>query len=145
MEQRMDLLALMPEAYKAMYGLENYLKSSDLSVTHKHLIKIRASQINGCAYCIMMHTKEAKKAGETEDRIYALNAWKETNYYTSQEKALLALTEAVTLISSNHLPDDIYQNAVDELGENYTAQAIMAVVTINAWNRLAISSRKMPD
>ena len=141
----MDLLALMPEAYKAMYGLENYLKSSSLSPIHKHLIKIRASQINGCAYCIMMHTKEAKKSGETEERIYALNAWKETNYYDVKEKALLALTEAVTLISTNHLPDDVYQNAVQELGETYTAQAIMAIATINAWNRLAISSRKMPD
>lgn len=139
MKSKINILQTEPEAYKAMSGLETYIASTALSPTHKELIKIRASQINGCAYCINMHTKEARKLGETEQLIYLLNAWRDTNLYTEEEKAILALTEEVTLIG-NHISDATYQNAAKILDEKYLAQVIMMIVTINAWNRIAISS-----
>lgn len=142
MESRIDIQKIEPAAYQAMYGLEKYLASSSLTATHKELIKLRASQINGCAFCINMHSTDARKLGETEQRIYLLNAWKETNLYTEEEQAILALTEAVTLIT-NHVSDSTYQKAASLFDENYLAQIIMAIVTINAWNRIAITSRSM--
>src|SRR5690606_141115 len=141
MKKRLDIIATQPEAYKAMSALENYLKASQLSPIHKELIKIRASQINGCAFCINMHTLDARKAGETEQRIYLLNAWKETDLFTEEEKAILALTEEVTLIQ-NHVSDETYAKAADLFEESYLAQIIMAIVTINSWNRLAITAQK---
>ncbi len=131
-----------PELYKAMFALEKGLAASDLSKTHRELIKIRASQINGCAFCINMHSRDARKNGETEQRIYLLNAWRETDLYTPEERVILALTEEVTLIQQ-HVSDKTYRDAVELLGESYTAQVIMATVTINAWNRIAIST-EMP-
>lgn len=131
-----------PELYKAMFALEKGLAASDLSKTHRELIKIRASQINGCAFCINMHSRDARKNGETEQRIYLLNAWRETDLYTPEERVILALTEEVTLIQ-HHVSDKTYREAVELLGESYTAQVIMATVTINAWNRIAIST-EMP-
>ncbi|MGQ3013980.1 MAG: carboxymuconolactone decarboxylase family protein [Flavobacteriales bacterium] len=128
-----------PELYKAMFALEKGLAASDLSKTHRELIKIRASQINGCAFCINMHSRDARKNGETEQRIYLLNAWRETDLYTPEERVILALTEEVTLIQQ-HVSDKTYRDAVELLGESYTAQVIMATVTINAWNRIAIST-----
>lgn len=128
-----------PEMYKAMFGLERSLASSDLSKTHRELIKIRASQINGCAFCINMHTRDARQNGETEQRIYLLDAWRETELYTPEERVILALTEEVTLIQQQ-VSDKTYREAVELLGESYTAQVIMATVTINAWNRIAIST-----
>src|SRR5690606_2093648 len=127
--------------YKAMSAMENYVKNSRLSPTHKELIKIRASQINGCAFCINMHTSEARQAGETEQRIYLLNAWRETDLFTEEEKAILALTEEVTLIQ-NHVSDATYERVAELFDETYLSQIIMAIVTINAWNRLAITGRK---
>ena len=141
MKQRIDIIATQPEAYKAMSALESYLKNSGLSPIHKELIKIRASQINGCAFCINMHTADARKAGETEQRIYLLNAWRETDLFTEEEKAILALTEEVTLIQ-NHVSDATYERAAALFDETYLSQIIMAIVTINAWNRLAITGRK---
>lgn len=141
MKQRIDIIATQPEAYKAMSALESYLKNSALSAIHKELIKIRASQINGCAFCINMHTADARKAGETEQRIYLLNAWRETDLFTEEEKAILALTEEVTLIQ-NHVSDATYERAAALFDETYLSQIIMAIVTINAWNRLAITGRK---
>jgi len=132
----------VPEMYKAMFALEKSLAGSDLSKNHYELIKIRASQINGCAFCINMHTRDARRNGETEQRIYLLNAWRETDLYTPEERVVLALTEEVTLIQ-HHVSDKTYREAVELLGESYTAQVIMAVVTINAWNRIAIST-EMP-
>jgi AhpD family alkylhydroperoxidase len=129
-----------PEAWKAMYGLEKYLSTSGLSATHKHLIKVRASQLNGCAYCLDMHTKEARKDGETEQRLYMLSAWRETTLFSPEEKALLALTEQVTLISQGGVSDAVYQQARALLDEHYVAQALMAIVSINAWNRIAITT-----
>ncbi|RYJ41214.1 carboxymuconolactone decarboxylase family protein [Flavobacterium beibuense] len=144
MKTRMKLLEVVPEAYKAMFGLEKYINGTELSKTHKHLIKIRASQINGCAFCINMHTEEARKDGETEKRIYALNAWWDTNYFIAEERALLALTEEVTRITGK-VSDETYENAVNLLGESYTAVAIMAIVAINGWNRMSISTHLMPE
>lgn len=139
MSERINIQHVEPTAYKAMYGLEGYLQTSQVSKTHKELIKIRASQINGCAFCINMHTEDARKNGETEQRIYLLNAWRETNLYTEEERAVLALTEEVTLIQ-NHVSEETYKNAERLFGVNHLAQIIMAIVTINAWNRIAITT-----
>ena len=144
MKTRMKMIEVVPDAYKAMYGLEKYIYGTELSKVHKHLIKIRASQINGCAFCINMHTEDARKDGETEKRIYALNAWWDTNYFTTEEKAILALTEEVTRITGR-VSDEVYFGAVDLLGEKYTADAIMAIVAINAWNRMSITTHLMPE
>jgi len=142
MESRIDIQQIEPEAYKAMFALEDYLQNARLSKTHLELIKIRASQINGCAFCINMHTSDALKQGESPQRIFLLNAWQETELFTEEEKAVLAITEEVTLISRNGLSDQTYQQAKKLFDENYIAQIIMAAVTINAWNRIAISTKK---
>lgn len=142
MGNRIDIQKLEPAAYKAMLALEAYLQNSQLSKTHLELIKIRASQINGCAFCINMHTEDAMKHGETAQRIFLLNAWKETELFTEEEKTILAITEEVTLISQNGLSDLTYQQAEKFFNKNYIAQIIMAVVTINAWNRIAVSTKK---
>ncbi len=144
MDTRINIQEIQPQAYKAMFGLEGYLKTTGLDPTHKELIKIRASQINGCAFCLDMHTKDALKAGETTQRIFLLNAWKETQLFTREEKIILALTEAVTLIHQGGIPDALYREAESVLGTTYLAQVIMAVVTINAWNRIAISTNMQP-
>lgn len=143
MDHRMKLKEVIPDGYKALYPLEEFLSKSELTATHKDLIKIRASQINGCAFCIDMHTKEARKAGETEQRIYALNAWCETPFFTEEERAILALTEETTLIQ-HHVASETYNKAVELLGEKYTALVIMAIISINAWNRIGISTHMMP-
>ncbi|WP_231460581.1 MULTISPECIES: carboxymuconolactone decarboxylase family protein [unclassified Pedobacter] len=142
MESRIDIQKTEPAAYQAMYALEKYLAGSKLTPIHKELIKMRASQINGCAFCLNMHSVDARKLGETEQRIYLLNAWKETNLFTEEEQAILALTEEVTLIT-NHVSDNTYNKAAKLFDQNYLSQIIMAIVTINAWNRIAITSRTM--
>jgi AhpD family alkylhydroperoxidase len=141
MNKRIQIAETEPAAYKAMYALENYLRESQLSKTHKELLKMRASQINGCAYCIDMHTKDALKNGETNQRIFLLNAWRETDLFTEEEKIVLAITEEVTLIHQLGLSEETYQKAVALFGKNYLSQLIMAVVTINAWNRIAVSTQ----
>ena len=123
-----------------MYGLEGYLQTTDLTPTHKNLIKMRASQINGCAYCLDMHAKEALKAGETQQRLFVLSAWRETTLFTEEEQAILALTEETTLIHQHGVSAAIYAQAEKLLGEKYVAQIIMAVVAINGWNRIAVST-----
>lgn len=140
MEKRLNIEALEPNAYKAMYGLVGYLQTTDISKTHRHLISTRASQINSCAHCLNMHTKEALNSGETQQRLFLLSAWKETNLFTEEEKAILALTEEITLISQHGVTDAVYKKAVDLLGENYVAHVIMAIVAINGWNRIAVST-----
>lgn len=142
MEKRIQIDKLEPYAYKAMFGLEKYLNQSDISETHKELIKIRASQINGCAFCINMHTKDALKNGETKERIFLLNAWKETDIFTEKEKTILLMTEEITLIHKNGLSTETYKKAKVIFEENYIAQIIIAITTINAWNRIAISTHK---
>ena len=143
MEKRMDLSVVEAEGYKVMLAFEKYLAASELTKTHKELIKIRASQINGCAFCLDMHTKDALKYGETQQRIFTLSAWRDTPFFTKEEQAILALTEEVTLIS-NHVSDKTYNEAVAVLGEKYTAQVIFAIITINGWNRVAITTGMMP-
>ncbi len=144
METRVNILKTAPEAYKAMMGLEKFLASTSLNPIHKELIKIRASQINGCAYCINMHTRDARKIGETEQRIYLLNAWRETQLYSEEEQAILAMTEEITLIQ-NHLSKATYDNARRLFDEEYIAAIIMMITTINAWNRIAISTEMALD
>lgn len=145
MEKRINIAVTEPEAYKAMLGLEKFLSQTGLDKQLKELIKIRASQINGCAYCLNMHTRDARKLGETEQRIYMLSAWKEVDgIYSEEERAVLALTEEVTLIPQG-VSDETYNKAAQLFGEKALAQIIIAIVTINAWNRIAISTRLQPE
>lgn len=144
METRINIEKTEPAAFKAMYALEGYLATIEVSKSHKELVKIRASQINGCAFCINMHTKDARKNGETEQRIYLLNAWKETSLFSEEEKAILALTEEVTLIANGGVSDATYQRVVALFGEQYVAQLLMLIVTINAWNRIAVTTQLQP-
>jgi len=144
MSQRILIGKADPAAYKAMLGLDKYLETSRLSATHKDLIKIRASQINGCAYCINKHAKEARAVGETEQRIYALNAWRDTPFFTPEERAILALTEEITLIA-NHVSDNTYNEAAALFDEEYLAQLMMAAIIINAWTRIGIATAMSPQ
>ena len=144
MQARMELGNIEPAAYRAMLHLEHYVRGSGLNPTLLELIKIRASQINGCAFCIDMHTKDARKNGETEQRIYALNAWRETPFFTLAERAVLALTEAVTLISEDRVADELYEEVSRYFSQNEIASLLMAIVTINGWNRIAIATRLVP-
>lgn len=143
MKSRLNIQKLEPKAYEAMYGLENYLANSELDKLHLELIKIRASQINGCAFCINMHTKDAMKLGETNQRIFLLNAWRETTLFTEEERVILAMTEEITNISQHGLSEETYQKALTLFSENYIAIIVIAITTINAWNRIAISSHMM--
>jgi len=143
MKTRINIEKAEPAGYRAVLGLEKFIESTSLTRKHKDLIKIRASQINGCAFCIDMHTKEARKSGETEQRIYALNAWRETSFFSEEERAILALTEEVTLIS-DHVTDETYDHAAKLLEENYLAQVILAIITINVWNRIGIATKLIP-
>lgn len=144
MNTRVNINETEPQAFKAMYALEGYLATIQLSKIQKELIKIRASQINGCAFCIDMHTKDALKYGETTQRIFLLNAWRETQLFSEEEKAILAITEEITLITNKGLSDETYAKAEQFFDKNQIAQIIMAVVTINAWNRIAISTHLEP-
>ncbi|SHM09998.1 carboxymuconolactone decarboxylase family protein [Flavobacterium chilense] len=139
MKSRIVIPTVAPEAYQALMNLEKYISTTSLTPVHKELIKIRASQINGCAYCINMHTTDGRKYGISEQKIYLLNAWREADIYTEEEKAILALTEQVTLIS-NHVSDEVYQNAANLFDEKYLAEIILLIITINSWNRLAIAT-----
>jgi len=123
-----------------MLGLEKYLAQSGLDPILYELIKTRASQINGCAFCINMHTRDALKHGETAQRLFLLDAWRETELYTPKERAVLALTEAVTLIAGNHISNEVYNEAAAHLTEKELAAVIMAIVAINGWNRIAITT-----
>lgn len=145
MEQRMNLGGELPAAYKAMMGLETFVQSAGIEKSLLELIKIRASQVNGCAFCIDMHTKDARKAGETEQRIYALNAWREAPFFNDEERAVLALTEAVTLVTQGHVPDEVYEEAARRFDSKRLGAIIMAIVAINGWNRIAITTRMMPQ
>ncbi len=139
MESRIVIPTVAPEAYQALMNLEKYIGTTSLTPIHKELIKIRASQINGCAFCINMHTADARKHGVSEKQIYLLSAWKEADIYTEEEQAILALTEQVTLIS-NHVSEEVYQNAARLFDEKYLAEIILAIITINSWNRFAITT-----
>lgn len=143
MEKRINLHELEPDALTAMLGMEKYIRATKLPALLKELIKIRASQINGCAYCIDMHTEEALKLGENQRRIFALSAWKESPLFTEEERAVLQVTEEVTLISKNALSDETYHKVLKFYNENELAQIIMQVIIINSWNRIAISTNEI--
>jgi len=144
MKPRINYVQVAPDAFKAMRGLEEYVASSGLEKSLYELVKTRASQINGCAFCLDMHTKDARKAGETEQRLYALSAWRETPFYTERERAALEWTEALTLISDTDVPDALYENVRKQFSESEMVALSMAVIAINGWNRLAISFRTVP-
>jgi AhpD family alkylhydroperoxidase len=143
-EARIDYWKVARGAYDAMLGLEKYLKQCGLEAKLIDLIKLRVSQINGCAYCIDMHWKDLRSLGEQEQRLYGLDAWEESPYYTDRERAALAWAEAVTDIRETHAPDDVYQQTRKHFNEKELADLSLAIVTINAWNRLAISARSVP-
>ncbi|TDS51273.1 carboxymuconolactone decarboxylase family protein [Myroides indicus] len=142
MQERIDISVAAAGAYKRVLALENFIQDSKLSKTHLELIKIRASQINGCAFCINMHTQDALKQGETAQRIFLLDAWRETELYTEEERIILAMTEEITHISQHGLSDSTYEAASKLFDEEYIALIIMTIVTINAWNRIAVSTNK---
>ncbi|CAK1797852.1 Alkylhydroperoxidase [Vibrio crassostreae] len=141
MQNRIRIDQLEPASYKPMIGLEQYLGATNIEASLKELIKLKASIINKCAYCIQMHTEQARKIGESEQRLYALAAWQESPLFTEKERAVLALTEEVTLISEQGLSDETYATCIELLGENGMAQCIMQIITINAWNRIALSTK----
>jgi AhpD family alkylhydroperoxidase len=141
MSARLNIANIDSAAYKAMLGLEGYLQTISLNHIQKELIKIRASQINKCAFCLDMHTKDALKYGETTQRIFILNGWREAkDFFTEEEQVLLAMTEEITLISDKGLTEETFQKAKQYFDEAAIAQIIMAIVTINAWNRIAVST-----
>ncbi|MGB2621239.1 MAG: carboxymuconolactone decarboxylase family protein [Candidatus Acidiferrum sp.] len=144
MEPRIDARKFATEAQNAMFALEKYLAECGLDHGLIHLLKMRASQINGCAYCIDMHSKDARALGETEQRLYALDAWRETPFYTDRERAALAWIEAVTLVSQTHVPDSVYEDVRKYFSEKEIVDLTFVAATINAWNRLAISLRAVP-
>lgn len=139
MEQRMNYYDIAPEAFKIMMEMEKYTKNTGLDRKLRELIKIRASQINGCAYCINMHTTDARKMGETEQRIYCISAWSECTFYTDAEKVALELTEYVTLIPTKRVPDELYKLVRDHYDEKQYVDLILTINQINSWNRISIA------
>jgi AhpD family alkylhydroperoxidase len=144
MEARFNFAKTAPGVYEAMEDLEKYLDQCGLEKRLMYLIQLRASQINGCAYCLDMHWKDLRASGEDEQRLYSLDAWRECPYYTDRERAALAWTEAVTLIAQGHAPDAVYQEARSHFSEKELSDLTLAVAAINAWNRLSIASRIVP-
>lgn len=144
MKKRLNYQTVAPGALKGMFELEKFVQGSGLERSLYHLIKTRASQINGCAYCLDMHTKDARIAGETEQRLYVLSAWRETAMFTERERAALAWTEAMTLISENDMSDELYEQVLQHFTEQEVMILSMAIIAINGWNRLAISFRVEP-
>ncbi|MBK5215013.1 MAG: carboxymuconolactone decarboxylase family protein [Flavobacteriaceae bacterium] len=142
--KRLDYYETDPKSINGMLELEKYIAGSGLERSLYELVKLRASQINGCAYCIDMHSKDARKAGETEQRLYALSAWRETSFYSERECAALAWTEAMTLISENDMSDSLYTSVAEHFSEKEHLVLTMAIIAINGWNRLAIGFRKEP-
>lgn len=144
MTSRMNYRKAAPGAMRAMNGLEKYIADCGLEPSLKELVKLRASQINGCAYCVDMHSLDARAGGETEQRLYALPVWQETPFFSERERAALLWTEKLTLISIDHVPDEVYEQVRAQFNETELANLTMLVATINAWNRFAISFRSEP-
>ena len=144
MEPRIDYLKSARGAYHAMLGIEHYLQQSGLEETLLHLIKLRVSQINGCAYCIDMHWKDLRAAGESEQRLYGLDAWEESPYYTDRERAAFAWAESVTNIQQGHVPDAVFEHVRPFFNDKELADLTLAVTAINSWNRLSIAARTVP-
>jgi AhpD family alkylhydroperoxidase len=144
MTQRMNYTQASPDGFKAIYGLQQYVENCGLEHPLLELVKMRASQINGCAYCLDMHSKDARAAGETEQRLYVLNAWREAPFYSDRERAALAWTEALTKISKGPVSDELYAEARKQFSEKELTDLSLAIIAINGWNRLAIPFRSEP-
>ena len=144
MKSRIDYAQAAPDGVKALFGLENYIKQSGLEPGLLDLVKTRVSQINGCAYCLDMHTKDARARGETEQRLYALDAWHETPFFSERERAALAWAETVTRVAETHVPDEAFEHARQHFREKELMDLTLAIVAINGWNRLAVAFRKEP-
>jgi AhpD family alkylhydroperoxidase len=138
MKRRLNYSNVLPEGMKFMNALDEYSQNCGLESALLDLIKLRASQINGCAYCIDMHSKDARTGGETEQRLYNLSVWRETPYYTERERAALAFTEAVTLIAEKRVPNEVYEQVRQQFSDEELVKLMIAIVTINAWNRFTI-------
>ncbi|MFG2087453.1 MULTISPECIES: carboxymuconolactone decarboxylase family protein [unclassified Spirillospora] len=143
MQARMNIAKTAAAGYKAMFALESYVAGSGLPQTTLYLVKLRVSQINGCAFCVNMHARDAKKAGETDERLWSVAAWREAPFYTDEERAALALAEASTRIADNPagVPDDVWNEAADHYDEESLAGLVMAITAINAWNRISVTVR----
>jgi AhpD family alkylhydroperoxidase len=141
---RIDYNKLAPEAIKAMLGLQGYVNKCGLEKSLLELVKLRASQINGCVYCVDLHTTDAKKQGESDRRLHSVVVWKESPFFSERECAALAWTEALTLLPETQAPDDIYQEVLKNFSEKEVVDLTMAIITINSWNRLAVSFRQLP-
>jgi AhpD family alkylhydroperoxidase len=141
---RLEYSKFAPEVLHSLYAIERHVHDSGIDIKLLHMIKLRASQINGCAFCIDMHWKDARAAGETEQRLYGLDAWRESPYYTERERAALEWAESVTLVSETHVPDDVYQRLRAQYSEKEVVDLTVAVGMINLWNRVAISFRAVP-
>lgn len=144
MKQRINYLQTNLEFFQLLRQLEEYKKTTGFDSKLIELVKIRASQVNGCAYCLDMHTKDARAIGESEQRIYCLNAWRESPFYSDEERAALELTEAVTVISAHGVPDDLYERVRLHFDEKQYMDLVAIIITINSWNRLAISAGSVP-
>ena len=144
MQPRLDAGRLSPEGYRAVYALEQYVRHSGLELKLLELVRLRASLLNGCAYCVDMHTKDARAEGETEQRLFAVPVWRETPFFSERERAALAWTEAVTLVGKDHVPDEVFEMARSQFSEKELVDLTLAIVAINSWNRLAISFRAEP-
>lgn len=144
MEPRLEIAKIDPHAYRAMSGLEAYVRSTGLEPALLELVRLRASQINGCAYCIDMHTKDARAAGESEQRLYGVTAWRETPFFNARERAALAWTEALTLVAETHADDTAYEEVCPHFSEAELVSLTMAIVAINGWNRIALGFRIVP-
>jgi AhpD family alkylhydroperoxidase len=145
MEKRFKMIDVQPDAYRAMRELSKYVAATGVAPLHLEMIKIRASQINGCAYCLNMHARDARNLGEAEQRIYLLSAWRDAPIFTEEERLMLEMTEEITLIHRRGLSDEVYQRSIALFGEEKTAQIIMTIVTINAWNRIMVSLQTAPE
>ncbi len=144
MQPRIDYRKYAPEALQSMIGLEKYIAQCGLEPGLIHLLKMRASQINGCAYCIDMHSIDARAGGETEQRLYALDAWRETPFFSEKERAALAWTEAITLVSETHVPDEVFEEVKKYFSEKEIIDLTIVATIINMWNRIAIATRAVP-
>jgi AhpD family alkylhydroperoxidase len=144
MKARINLMNVNPGIMHAMLDLEKQVSKGGLDHKLLDLVRMRASQINGCAYCLDMHSKDARAAGETEQRLYGLNAWRETPYYSARERAALEWTEALTLVTEGRVPDEVYERVRQEFSEDELAHLSLAIVAINGWNRLNVAARTVP-
>ncbi|HEY4206765.1 MAG TPA: carboxymuconolactone decarboxylase family protein [Puia sp.] len=145
MEKRFKMKEVEPDAYKPLQVLANYVAAASLTPLQQEMIKIRASQINGCAYCVNKHSKDARALGETEQRIYLLSVWRESPQFNEEERLMLEMTEEITLLHQHGLSENVYQRAIGLLGEQKTAHVIMAIININAWNRIGVSLHMQPE